>query len=278
MVADAGRPLSPSARKPLAVARALEAAGGWPIEFVAPEPMSVDALSRVHDEAFVSGVLCLERRNGFGSISESVARSLPFTCGAFHTGALIALSEGISASLTSGFHHAFPDMARSYCTFNGLAATATALFDAKRVERIAIVDCDYHYGDGTQAIIDAQQLAERVLHISLGQRFRHPNQAGEYLAAMRALRGRLAGFRPDVVFYQAGADTHVDDPLGGLLTTDQMRERDRIMFTTAVDLGLPLTWNLAGGYQVRPDGEIPDVVALHLVTFEEALAAYRFAR
>jgi acetoin utilization deacetylase AcuC-like enzyme len=78
-----------------------------------------------------------------------------------------------------------------------------------------------------------------------------------------------------LVLYQAGADTHVDDPLGGLLTTEQMRERDRIMFSVAHELGIPLAWNLAGGYQVEPDGSIPKVVQLHLNTFEEALKVWR---
>jgi hypothetical protein len=32
----------------------------------------------------------------------------------------------------------------------------------------------------------------------------------------------------DVLLYQAGADPHINDPLGGWLTTAQLRERDRI--------------------------------------------------
>jgi acetoin utilization deacetylase AcuC-like enzyme len=77
------------------------------------------------------------------------------------------------------------------------------------------------------------------------------------------------------VFFQAGADAHVDDPLGGLLTTSQMRERDRIVFNVCRDLGIPVTWNLAGGYQQEADGSIPKVVELHLNTFEEALRAWK---
>jgi acetoin utilization deacetylase AcuC-like enzyme len=79
------------------------------------------------------------------------------------------------------------------------------------------------------------------------------------------------------VFFQAGADAHVDDPLGGLLSTDQMRERDRTVFAVCRDLGIPLTWNLAGGYQEEPDGSIPKVVALHLNTFDEALRVWNLA-
>jgi hypothetical protein len=64
-------------------------------------------------------------------------------------------------------------------------------------------------------------------------RARLSHQASAYLATMNGLRASLDSFRPDIILYQAGADTHVDDPLGGLLTSDQMRERDRIMFSPA---------------------------------------------
>jgi len=266
--------MSPSSAKPQHVARALEATG-WPIEIVAPEPISIEALQRVHEPRFVDEVLTLARPNGFGSMSASVARSLCFTSGAFHTGALVALREGLSASLTSGFHHAHPASARGFCTFNGLMVSAVQLLDEKRVSRVAILDCDYHYGDGTQAIIDGMELGARVLHESFGAHFRRSDQAGDYLEAVRRLRGRLVDFRPDVIFFQAGADAHVSDPLGGLLTTEQMRERDRTVFAIARELEIPLTWNLAGGYQREPDGSIPRVIELHLNTFEEALRVWQ---
>ena len=52
------------------------------------------------------------------------------------------------------------------------------------------------------------------------------------------------------MIYQAGADPHIDDPLGGILTTKQMSWRDRQVFE---QLGhKPLVWNLAGGYQIVP--------------------------
>jgi acetoin utilization deacetylase AcuC-like enzyme len=34
----------------------------------------------------------------------------------------------------------------------------------------------------------------------------------------------------DLILLQAGADVHVDDPLGGVLDSGQIRERDRIVF------------------------------------------------
>jgi acetoin utilization deacetylase AcuC-like enzyme len=273
MVSDSYVRASPSDRKPKAVAEAL-LSKGWPVELVAPEPTPVSDVYKVHDPGFVDDVLWLRRPNGFGSYAPSVARSVLYTSGACHGSALVALKEGISASLTSGFHHAGPRAGRGFCTFNGLMITAVLLLEGARVRRLAVLDCDYHYGDGTQAIIDAQGLGDRVLHISLGRPFRTVEQAGEYLQTITALRATFEAFAPDLIIYQAGADVHVDDPFGGLLTTEQMRQRDRTVFVIARDLSIPVTWNLAGGYQVEADGTIPRVVQLHLNTFEEALGVW----
>ncbi|OZB47637.1 MAG: hypothetical protein B7X60_05745 [Polynucleobacter sp. 39-45-136] len=53
----------------------------------------------------------------------------------------------------------------------------------------------------------------------------------------------------DVILYQAGADPHINDPLGSWLTTAQLFERDLLVFQAAAELGIPVAWNLAGGYQ-----------------------------
>jgi len=274
LVSDAGQSRSPSDRKPKLMSEALQRSA-WPIRLVAPAPATVHDIYRAHDRDFVDDVLSLRQPNGFGSYSASVARSLLYTCGACYESAVAALGDGISASLTSGFHHAGPRAGRGFCTFNGLMVTAMRLLAEGRVSRVAIIDGDYHYGDGTQAIIDAQRASDRVFHLSLGHRFRRPEHADAYLEAVSALRRQLQAFAPGVILYQAGADVHVDDPLGGVLTTDQMRMRDATLFTIARDLGVPVAWNLAGGYQVEHDGSIPRVVELHMNTFEEALRIWR---
>ena len=79
---------------------------------------------------------------------------------------------------------------------------------------------------------------------------------------------RLSDF--DLILYQAGADVHVDDPLGGVLTTEQMILRDRIVFEAARLHSIPLAWNLAGGYQ----DPIECVLALHLNTMRACVDAY----
>ncbi len=55
----------------------------------------------------------------------------------------------------------------------------------------------------------------------------------------------------DVLLYQAGADPHIDDPLGGWMTTSQLFERDLIVFTTARKLNqLPVQKNWDSAIQL----------------------------
>lgn len=63
---------------------------------------------------------------------------------------------------------------------------------------------------------------------------------------------------------------HVSDPLGGFLTTAELAERDRIVFSVAKAFGIPLVWNLAGGYQ-EP---LSAVLEIHRNTMAACVAAY----
>ena len=77
----------------------------------------------------------------------------------------------------------------------------------------------------------------------------------------------------DVLLYQAGADPHVDDPLGGWMTTEELYYRDMLVFHTALEMGLPVAWDLAGGYQKDASGGIPAVLEIHDNTMIACLSA-----
>ena len=89
----------------------------------------------------------------------SVARSLPWTSGALLSAARHTLSQGIACAPVSGFRHASYSHGRGFCTFNGLMVTAAKLLSEKLVDRVIILDCDQHYGDGTEEIIQRLSLS-----------------------------------------------------------------------------------------------------------------------
>jgi acetoin utilization deacetylase AcuC-like enzyme len=266
MLADSDS-FSPSAGKPKAVVDAWKLAG-LPIGLRPIVPATLEDLSLAHDPDFVRAILVGDSANGFGNTREDVARSLPFTNGAMLNAARASLENGIACAPTSGFHHAGYATATMFCTFNGLMVAAIRLLRDQQVRRVLILDCDYHYGNGTDEIIEHLDLANEIENATFGRSFCTPAQADRYLEHLARIAGTFADF--DLVLYQAGADAHVDDPLGGILDSDQMRRRDRMVFEAASDARVPLAWNLAGGYQTP----ISKVVQLHLATMEECARTY----
>ncbi len=140
--------------------------------------------------------------------------------------------------------------------------TACRLRAEGLLRKVAILDCDQHFGNGTDDIIRLQEAESWVTHITTTKGY---NNDATFL---RRLPGIVKTFQGcDLVLYQAGADPHIDDPCGGYLTTEELRERDAIVFSTCRELNLPIAWNLAGGYQ--PD--ISKVVAIHVNTARECV-------
>jgi acetoin utilization deacetylase AcuC-like enzyme len=269
MVAESGS-MSPSAAKPAAVVRAWRE-GGLAIEVHEPTPVTLEELARVHGRAHVEDILACRKPNGFGNRSPSVAATLVHTSGAMLSAARHAIAHRtIACAPCSGFHHA-GRREGGFCTFNGLVVAVCALRAEGHAGRIGILDCDMHYGDGTDELIELLGLAPHVVHYTAGAEYHHPRQAAGFLARLPDLVRSMSGC--DVVLYQAGADPHIDDPLGGWLTTGELRRRDEIVFDECASLGLPVAWNLAGGYQVEPDGSIPRILEIHENTARAALAA-----
>lgn len=278
---------SPSARKPKEIAEALVkeiafVGNSIPnIQFVPPNPLTIDDLKLCHDPNYVDGVMNLTLQNGFGTKSKEIADSLLYTNGAMYDAAKAATPSEPTCALVSGFHHAgYLGWANLgwFCTFNGLTITAAKLI-AEGAKKVAILDCDMHYGNGTDDILDKiPELKEKVLHNTFGKAFFDKYNANIYLDFLRSDGLVYKLFKekePDVILYQAGADVHVDDPYGGILTTEEMYERDLRVFTIAKSLDIPLVWNLAGGYQIEQDGSIGKVIDLHLNTFKACKEVYQ---
>lgn len=270
MAANAGS-FSPSAGKPPKVVADWHA-HGLPIKVRGFTPVDEDTLGLAHDPAFVRGVLRGEIANGFGNKRPEVAASLRHTTGAMLAAAEEALDNGrVACAPVSGFHHAGYAQAEGFCTFNGLMVTALALKLDEMVGEVGILDLDQHWGNGTQAII--QKLGTPwIKHHSSGREHPGPDEAEDYLARLPDLVREFIDC--SVLLYQAGADAHVKDPLGGWMTDEQLARRDRIVFETAAEMRLPVAWNLAGGYQTDRQGGIGPVLAIHRRTMHACAAVH----
>jgi acetoin utilization deacetylase AcuC-like enzyme len=268
----------------------LLAMGAGRDNFRLPAPASDEDVFRVHTAKYVKKL-----KTGALSGQEQAVLELPFSpalvrfawlsVGGTILAAELALVEGTAIHLGGGFHHAFPDHGEGFCVLNDVAVALEKMKHQGKIRKAMVVDCDLHQGNGTASIFAGKPYA---FTFSIHQMDNYPADkppsaldiglwTGDgdeaYLAQLRTHFPRLYGqFKPDLVFYLAGADPYEGDQLGGLkLTKEGLKERDRIVLEGARRLGIPVAVVLAGGY--APDPE--DVVTIHLNTIRAAQMARR---
>jgi acetoin utilization deacetylase AcuC-like enzyme len=261
---------SPSAQKPEQVVK-YWLAQGHPVKIVPVTHCEAGDIARIHDPEYVAKVLIGLLPNGFGNTSSDVADTLPWVVGSMVSSALDAYqTKESSFSPTSGAHHAGYSRGGGFCTFNHLVLSAVMAHN-KGAKQIGLIDLDCHYGDGSQNIIDRLNL-DYIVHYSFGAK---PPRAGKGADEwLKSLPSKLEQMKNcDLLIFNAGVDAHIKDPLGGILTTEQMYQRDLIVYTFAEENKIPIVTSLAGGYQRDEQGSIKPVLELH----NNTMKAFRIA-
>ena len=270
-------PLPPGHRFPMAkfgrlMAYLLEESVVEPAQVRVPGLAPPEWLTLVHADAYVSAVLtrtldaAAVRQIGLPITLEVARRARAANAGTVLT-ARLALEHGLACNTAGGSHHAFAGYGSGFCVFNDVAVAARVLLAEGLVERVMVVDLDVHQGDGTAAIFAGEA---RVFTFSMHCRTNFPLrkqtsdldlalEAGlgddAYLRLLAAhLPGLLEDVRPDLVFYNAGVDPHVDDRLGRLaLTAQGLERRERFVLETCLRAGVSVAGVIGGGYAADLD-------------------------
>lgn len=265
-------------------------------DLIAPEDMCVPhaasdtEIIRAHDSEYLHrvqhGLLTPQeiRRIGFPWSPEMVERSRR-SCGATIEACRAALTDGFAANLAGGTHHAFYDAGQGFCVFNDSAIAARAMQAEGRAQRVIIIDCDVHQGNGTASILaDDPTIFTFSIHgaknfpfhkerSDLDVELEDGTDDATYLTALaKGLGQALILAQADLAIYLAGADPFVGDRLGRLaLTKAGLAERDRLVFDYCQAAGLPLAITMSGGYAPQ----IEDIVDIHFQTIRAAVERQR---
>jgi len=250
-------------------------------------PAATDAeILLAHDADYLdrvqSGRLTIEeiRRIGFPWTPEMVERSRR-SSGATICAARTALSEGVSANLAGGTHHAGIAHGEGYCVFNDSPIAARVMQQEGRVQRVLVVDCDVHQGNGTAEITRGD---DTIFAFSIHGERNYPFRkiAGDldiglpdgtddtaYLDTLEiALERAFYLAQPDLVLYVSGADPFYGDKLGKLsLTKAGLAARDDMVFGACFAERVPVAVSMAGGYASL----VEDIVDIHLETIRIAV-------
>ena len=235
--------------------------------FIAPEPISRAQLEAAHTLDYVEAIIArslsraAERRLGL-PLSEALVRRARAATGGTLLTARLALAHGLACNMAGGSHHAHPDHGAGFCVFNDVAVAIRSLQSKNRIGRVLVFDLDVHQGDGTAAFF-ADDPSVFTCSIHCEANYPHqkaisdldlglPPGTGDeaYLALVHDnFEALLARVRPDLVFYNAGVDPHVDDSLGQLaLSDDGLMARDRHVIGACLKAGVPLACVVGGGY------------------------------
>ncbi len=216
-----------------------------------PQKATEADILKVHDSAYVEHIKKLSQTGGW------LAEDTPAPKGIFEIASLATggsmyagekLFEGFTITVNplGGFHHASKGHSSGFCFFNDIAITIEYLRKKHTLKRFMIIDLDVHHGNGTQDIYFDDNT---VLNLSFHQDGRTlypgtgsvetigredaagytinlplpPGTGGEsYLKAFKDIVPPITRqYKPDLILFQSGVDTHHADPLADLNLTYQ---------------------------------------------------------
>jgi len=230
--------------------------------------------NRVPD--FIEGKLGYYAMAGETSISEGTWEAAYWSAQVALSGAEQVRSgdNGVFALCRPPGHHAALDMYGGYCFLNN-AAIAAQSFLTHGATRIAIVDVDFHHGNGTQDIFyKRDDVLFASLHgdpadafphflgysdetgegVGVGLNVNYPMKPGtqfdQWRTALLDALSRVKAFKPDAMVISLGVDTFEEDPISFF----KLKSTDFI--TCGADIAtvdLPTLFVMEGGYDI---GEI----------------------
>ena len=280
-----------------------------------PTEHSLDRILRVHDPAFIEFLqTCWSEWEARGYKGEAIPTVFPSrtmqqqrvpneidaklgyyamaietsigdgTWEAALASARVALTaqQKIADGLSSAFalcrppgHHASGDQYGGYCFINNAAVSVQAFLD-QGAKRVALLDVDFHHGNGSQSIFYGR---DDVLFLSLhgdpveafpnflgyadetgtgageGFNFNYPMSPGtpyaSWLEALKAACREIGRYGPDALVVSLGVDTFEHDPISFF----KLKSEDFQHYGGEIaKLGLPTLFVMEGGYAVEEIG------------------------
>jgi acetoin utilization deacetylase AcuC-like enzyme len=183
--------------------------------------------------------------------------------------------RGVFCATRPPGHHAGADFMGGYCFLNHAAIAAQALINLG-FSKVAVLDVDFHHGNGTQEIfyersdvfygsLHGDPLTEYPFYLGhadevgagagAGTNFNMPlpaqTSASDWFIAYQRVVHHVQQFKPSALVVSLGLDTFADDPIAKfkLTTADYFELGQRI-----ASLGLPTVFILEGGYAAQALG------------------------
>ncbi len=180
----------------------------------------------------------------------------------------IALERGTCYHLGGGMHHAMSFKPGGFCMFNDLIIAAKKHLQRRSVKKILILDLDCHRGDGTA---ECAKNEERIDTFSIHMKYGWPlndstkkesfipgtfdievANSKDYIPQLKKCLEQVNLQDYSLVYIVHGVDVWEHDALLSSnlikLTSEEVLERDLLVFDTLKKDHTPQAWVMGGGY------------------------------
>ena len=225
---------------------------GAQMSAIASRDASVEELLRLHTARHIDSIRKIAAEGGGETGTGSPISGNGYDCAVRSAGCGLAAVDAVMAGAVQHAyaltrppgHHAEPDRAMGFCVFSNAALAAEHAIVRHDLKRVAVVDWDVHFGNGTQACFESRN---DVLNISIHQQAGYAQVKGEadeigsgaglgyslnvplppgcgfgaYRDAFeRIVVPALDAFAPELIVIPCGFDAGKFDPLGRMLLDD----------------------------------------------------------
>ena len=221
------------------------------VDVVKPRMANEEEILRVHDKKYFESLKDLDKVGGYVDPDTPAPRGF-LKCALFSAGGAIVAGElVVKGEYSRAFalirppgHHAGPNRGAGFCYVNNIAIMIEHIRSKWNVKKVAIIDWDAHFGDGTYDIYSSDP---NILYISIhqdpstaypGRGFIHEVGEGEakgtkvcipvppgtsdneYMMIFNeVIEPIIHWFKPDFIAISAGQDCHFSDPITELGVT-----------------------------------------------------------
>jgi acetoin utilization deacetylase AcuC-like enzyme len=187
-------------------------------------------------------------------------------------------------------HHATRTSPGGFCIFNNIAIASELALQQKKFQRVAIIDFDHHFGNGTAYTLEENP---EILYVSThasprlaypgcgfteeigrgeGKGYNIPvpldyrsSEADLTIAFEQLIRPIILQFKPDFLAISAGFDAYERDPIGILgVTSEGFSTIGILIHQIASELNIPFANFLEGGYNIQM---LPELLSSYISPF-----------
>ncbi len=251
------------------------------LEFIEPGLLREECLYDIHSEEMIQQVKEMSRSGGSWIDLDTYVCKSDYETARLAAGGLLRVCKNVlNGKSDNGYalvrppgHHATRNRSMGFCLFNNAAIAANEI--AKKGKKVLIFDPDVHHGNGTQDIFyDRKDVMYQSTHLSPhypgtgdvseigigegeGYTINAPLSYGNGDKAVSQILGKIflpvaRQFKPDIIIFSTGFDSHYMDPLGGLkFTTNFYGE----MIKKYQEIQPKIVCTLEGGYNLQSIGK-----------------------